>query len=80
MRLNPPRAPLFPEAQSFFWLPIAGQRHAAEIHDRDLPYRELVDTLWGQQLTHAPVADSDYLWPTCPACWTTTAVQVELRA
>jgi hypothetical protein len=46
VRLNPPRAPLFPEPHSFFWLPIAGQRHAANIRDRDLPYGELIDTLW----------------------------------
>jgi hypothetical protein len=32
------KKPLFPESRPFFWLPIAGQRHAAEIRDRDLPY------------------------------------------
>jgi hypothetical protein len=41
------------------------------------PTVELIDTLCGQQLTRAPVTDSDYLWP---ACWTTTAAYVGLRA
>ncbi|MGH3885064.1 MAG: zinc finger protein [Pseudonocardiaceae bacterium] len=56
---------------------IAGQRHAAGISDRDLPYGKLIDTLCGQQLKRAPVADLDWLWPTC---WTTTAASVGLQA
>jgi hypothetical protein len=49
VHLNPGAA-VFPEPQPFFWLPIAGQRHAAGIRDRDLPHGELIDTLCGQQL------------------------------
>lgn len=80
MRLDPPGVPLFPEPHPFFWLPIDGQRHAAENRDRDLPYGELINTLCGQQLKRIPVTDIEWLWPTCPACWTTTAASVGLRA
>ncbi|MGH3972873.1 MAG: zinc finger protein [Pseudonocardiaceae bacterium] len=76
MRLNPPGNCIFPEPRSFFWLPIAGQRHAAETRYRDLPYGELVGTLCGQQLKRAPVTDMEWLWPTCPACWSATAARV----
>ncbi len=80
MRLDLPGASIFPEPQSFFWLPIDGKRHAAEIRDRDQPYGALVGTLCGQELKRAPVADIEWLWPTCPACWSATAARVGLRA
>ncbi len=79
MRLNPSGTSIFPE-RSFFWLPIAGQRHAAGIHDQDLPYGEPINTLCEKQLKRAPVTDIDWLWPTCPACWSATAARVGLRA
>lgn len=80
MRLDPPGALIFPEPRSFFWLPIDGERHAAEIRDRNLPSDELIGTLCRQQLKRAPVTDLEWLWPTCPACWSTTAARVGLRA
>ncbi|MCA1672574.1 MAG: hypothetical protein LC799_10345 [Actinobacteria bacterium] len=76
---EPARAALFPEPRSFFWLPIDGKRHAAEIRDRDVLNGELIDTLCGQQLKRAPAGDAEWLWPTCPACWDATAVRVGLR-
>jgi len=79
VRLDPLGDTLFPE-RSFFWLPIDGQRHAAGIRDRDLLYGEPVNTLCDQQLKRAPVTDSDWLWPTCPDCWSVTAARVGLRA
>ncbi len=72
-------ASIFPEPRSFFWRPIDGERHAAEIRDRNLPPDELIGTLCGQQLNQAPVTDLEWLWPTCPACWSATATRVGLR-
>jgi hypothetical protein len=80
VRLDPPGASMFPEPRSFFWLPIDGQRHAAGIRDRNLPYGELIDTLCGRRLKRAPVTDIEWLWPTCPGCWSATAARVGLRA
>lgn len=80
MRLDSPGAAIFPEPRSFFWSPIDGQRHAVGIRDRELPYGELVGTLCGKQLKRVPVTDLEWLWPTCSACWTTTAARVGLRA
>ena len=80
MRLDSPGASTFPEPQSFFWLPIAGQRHAAGIGNRDVPCGKLIGTLCGQQLKRAPVTDLEWLWPTCPACWSAAAARVGLQA
>ena len=76
---EPARVTLFPEPRSFFWLPIDGKRHAAEIRNRDVLNGELIGTLCGQQLKRAPAGDTEWLWPTCPACWDATAVRVGLR-
>ncbi len=80
MPFTTPGAAIFPEPRSFFWRPIDGERHAAEIRDRNLPSDELIGTLCGQQLKQAPVTDLEWLWPTCPACWSATATRVGLRA
>ena len=56
-------ASIFPEPRSFFWRPIDGERHAAEIRDRNLPPDELIGTLCGQQLNQAPVTDLKWLGP-----------------
>ncbi|MGH3912287.1 MAG: zinc finger protein [Pseudonocardiaceae bacterium] len=82
MRIDPTRAAaaIFPEPRSFFWLPVDGQRHAIRTQDRNVPRGELIATLCGQRLKREPVGDAEWLWPTCPACWTTTAASVGLRA
>ncbi|MGH3899382.1 MAG: zinc finger protein [Pseudonocardiaceae bacterium] len=77
---DPPKATIFPEPRTFFWLPIDGQRHAAGIRDRYLPYGEQVGTFCGKQLRRAPVDDIEWLWPTCSTCWSITAARVGLRA
>jgi zinc-finger len=75
-REEPVRAAIFPEPRSFFWLPIDGERHAARIRDREVLNGEPISTLCGQHLTRAPAGDVQWLWPTCPACWDTTAAKV----
>ncbi|HKR49682.1 MAG TPA: zinc finger protein [Pseudonocardiaceae bacterium] len=80
MHLDPPKAVIFPEPRTFFWWPIDGQRHAVRIRYQDLPYGELVGTLCGKQLKRASAGDLEWLWSTCPACWTITAARVGLRA
>ncbi|MGH3932519.1 MAG: zinc finger protein [Pseudonocardiaceae bacterium] len=77
---EPASVAIFPEPRSFFWLPIEGHRHAAEIRDREVLGGELINTLCGQRLKRAPVGDVQWLWPTCPACSDTTAARVGLRS
>lgn len=71
---------IFPEPRSFFWLPVDGCRHAAEIRDREVLSGELIRTLCGQRFRRTPVGETEWLWPTCPVCWTVTAARVGLRA
>lgn len=76
---EPARAAIFPEPRSFFWLPIDGHRHAAEIRDREVLGGQLIGTLCGQRLKRAPAGEVQWLWPTCPACWDATTARVGLR-
>lgn len=78
MHTDPP-GDIFPAPRKFFWLPMNGARHAADIRDRDTANGEPVGTLCDKELTRAPVSDLDWLWPTCPACWDTTLQRVGLR-
>ena len=76
---EPARAAIFPAPRSFFWLPLDGHRHAAEIRDRETLGGELIGTLCGQQLVRTRAGDTEWLWPTCQNCWNATAVRVGLR-
>ncbi|MBV9162808.1 MAG: hypothetical protein JO281_14930 [Pseudonocardiales bacterium] len=80
MHLDPPGALTFPQPQSFFWLPIDGKRHAAGIRYRNLPSGKLITTLCGRQLTRARVTDTEWLWPTCPECWSAAEARVGPQA
>ncbi|MGH3940609.1 MAG: zinc finger protein, partial [Pseudonocardiaceae bacterium] len=61
---EPPRSAIFPEPRSFFWWPIHGKRHAANIGDREVPNGESINTLCCQDLKRAPAGDTEWLWPT----------------
>ncbi|MGH3717832.1 MAG: zinc finger protein [Pseudonocardiaceae bacterium] len=54
-----PGATSFPHPRTFFWLPIDGKRHAADIRDRNLPSGKLITTLCGRQLTRPRVTDAE---------------------
>jgi len=76
---EPSRGEFFLAPRSFFWWPLDGQRHAANIQDRELPNGEPISTLCDQDLTRAPAGDTEWLWPTCQGCWDATAARVGLR-
>lgn len=61
---------IFPLPRVFWWLPVAGQRHAIREGDRTAPTGEPVHTLCGT--THdrpALPTDAEWLCRTCESCW-----------
>ncbi|MGH8571064.1 MAG: zinc finger protein [Gammaproteobacteria bacterium] len=71
---------IFPAPRVFWWLPVAGQRHAIRECDRTAPTGEPVHTLCGT--THdrpAPPTDAEWLWRTCESCWNETCKIVDVR-
>lgn len=79
MHPDPPGASSLPRPRMFFWLPTDGQRHAADIRDRHLPSGKLITTLCGRQLTRARGTETEWLWPTCPECWSAAEAHVGQR-
>jgi hypothetical protein len=64
----------------FAWIPLAGQRHAIDRHDRHLPVGTPMRCLCGA--THSRLGaegDMQWLWRTCEACWDATCTIVGLR-
>lgn len=65
----PARAAAATEYRSFFWLPVAGLRHAIEVGDRHVPDGRPVRTLCGLELAREPVTDLEWLAGSCWECW-----------
>ncbi|MBA3574384.1 MAG: hypothetical protein H0W37_05335 [Pseudonocardiales bacterium] len=59
----------YPKSHPFAWFPLAGQRHAIDRRDRNMPVGSPMRCLCG--VTHPRGADGDmeWLWPTCERCW-----------
>ncbi|MGH4025109.1 MAG: zinc finger protein [Pseudonocardiaceae bacterium] len=71
---------VFPAPRSFWWLPVAGQRHAVHEHDHAVATGVPVHTLCGA--THdrpAPPTDAQWLWRTCEPCWNEACRIVETQ-
>ncbi|MGI9064338.1 MAG: zinc finger protein [Pseudonocardiaceae bacterium] len=68
-----------PESHPFAWFPLAGQRHAIDRRDRNVPVGSPMRCLCG--VTHQRGADGDmeWLWPTCARCWDEACRIVGLR-
>ncbi|MGH3906450.1 MAG: zinc finger protein [Pseudonocardiaceae bacterium] len=69
---------VFPAPRRFWWLPVAGQRHAIHNHDRLTSTGEPVHALCGAtQDRPAPPTDAQWLWPTCELCWNEACKRTE---
>ena len=55
----------YPATHPFVWFPLAGQRHAIDRRDRDVPVGAPMRCLCG--VTHPRGGESkiEWLWPTC---------------
>ncbi|MGH3888863.1 MAG: zinc finger protein [Pseudonocardiaceae bacterium] len=69
----------YSESHPFAWFPLAGQRHAIDQRDRNVPLGKPMRCLCG--ITHPPGADGDmeWLWHTCERCWEETCRIVGVR-
>jgi hypothetical protein len=71
---------VFPPPRVFWWLPVAGQRHAIHEYDHYASTGEPVRTLCGKTPARpAPPTDEQWLWPTCEACWDAACKIVKSR-
>jgi hypothetical protein len=69
-----------PDSQSFFWLPLAGFRHAIDHRDRNVRLGALVRCLCGDSYPRSPAGDMEWIyWPTCQDCWDQACIIVGLR-
>ena len=65
-----PGAPTpYPESHPFAWFPLAGQRHAIDRRDRNVPLDAPMRCLCGVTHPRGPDGDMEWLWPTCEWCW-----------
>lgn len=69
----------YPEPQPFVWFPLAGQRHAIDRRDRNVPLGSPMRTLCGGTHPRGPDGDMEWLWPTCLPCWDETCMIVGIR-
>ena len=70
---------IFPAPRPFWWLPVAGQRHAIDERDRHTDTGALVHTLCGTTYQRpSPPPDADWFWRTCEPCWRDACTIVEL--
>lgn len=69
----------FSELQTFAWFPLAGQRHAIDRRDRNVPLGEPMRCLCDAKHPRGPDGDMEWLWRTCEACWEETCKIVGLR-
>jgi len=68
-----------PGPRPFAWFPLAGQRHAINWQDRNVPMGTLMRCLCGIAHPRGPDGDGEWLWSTCDACWEETCRIVGLR-
>ena len=70
----------FPPRHPFWWLPVAGQRHAIGERDRFAPTKAPVHTLCDQTFSRpVPPSDAQWLWLTCEQCWDEACKIVGIR-
>ncbi|MGQ0719439.1 MAG: zinc finger protein [Pseudonocardiales bacterium] len=69
----------YPEPQCFVWFPLAGQRHAIDRRDRNVPLGSPMHSLCGVSHPRGPDGDMEWLWPTCQPCWDETCKIVGIR-
>lgn len=70
----------YPEPQSFVWFPLAGQRHAINRDDRNVPRGAPMRCLCGVTHPRGPDGDREKtLWPTCTQCWDQACIIAGLR-
>lgn len=70
---------MYPAERRFTWYPLAGQRHAIERKDRDVPLGAPMHTLCGAEHPRAAAGDLEWLWHTCELCWDATCADVGIR-
>ena len=71
---------LFPPPRVFWWLPVAGQRHAIRECDRNASTGAPVHTLCGTTYDRpAPPTDIEWLCCTCELCWDEACKIVDVR-
>lgn len=67
-------------ARPFVWFPLAGQRHAIEQRDCDVPLGAPMRCLCGATYPRGPDGEMErLLWLTCEQCWDQTCTIVGLR-
>lgn len=69
----------YPEPRPFTWFPLAGQRHAIDRRDRNVPLDGPMRTLCGASHPRGLDGDMEWLWPTCQPCWDETCMIVGIR-
>jgi hypothetical protein len=69
----------YPERHPFVWFPLAGQRHAIDRRDRNVPLDGPMRTLCGATHPRGSDGDMEWLWPTCQPCWDETCMIVGIR-
>ncbi|MCA1708951.1 MAG: hypothetical protein LC808_39015 [Actinobacteria bacterium] len=57
------------ESHPFAWFPLAGQRHAIDRRDRNVPIGSPMRCLCSVTHPRGADGDIDWLWPTCERCW-----------
>lgn len=58
---------LYQQSRPFVWFPLAGQRHAIDRRDRNVPDSPM-RTLCGAAHPRGTEGDMEWLWPTCEQC------------
>ncbi|HEU0087892.1 MAG TPA: zinc finger protein [Pseudonocardiaceae bacterium] len=69
----------YPEPRLFAWFPLAGQRHAIDRRDRNVPLGAPMRCLCGATHSRGEDGDMEWLWHTCEQCWAETCKIVGLR-
>ncbi|MGH3835770.1 MAG: zinc finger protein [Pseudonocardiaceae bacterium] len=69
----------YPESHPFVWFPLAGQRHAIDRRDRNVPFGSPMRTLCGGSYPRGPDGDMEWLWITCEPCWDAACKIVGIR-
>lgn len=77
MHPDSPGARSLPQPRMFFWVPLDGKRHAADIQDKHRPTGTPIATFCGQELPRVRETDVEWLWPTCLECWSIVEADVE---
>ncbi|MGH3903171.1 MAG: zinc finger protein [Pseudonocardiaceae bacterium] len=68
-----PQLPLspgpYPDPRPFVWFPLAGQRHAIDRRDRNVPLDTPMRCLCGATHPRGADGEMEWLWRTCELCW-----------